>query len=53
MVLKRVDGIEHAEVSYKTGQARVAYDPRRTSPDEFITKLEEMTGYRATIVAAE
>jgi len=53
VVLKRIDGIEDADVSYETGQALVTYDAERTSPEEFIPKLEQMTGYQAQIVVIE
>ncbi len=49
MVLRRIDGVEDADVSYEAGKAVVTYDPTVTSPDEFIPKLEEMTGYQAEI----
>ena len=49
MVLRRIEGVEDADVSYEAGKAVVTYDPTVTSPDEFIPKLEEMTGYEAEI----
>ena len=49
MVLRRIEGVEDADVSYEAGKAVITYDPTITSPDEFIPKLEEMTGYLAEI----
>ncbi len=49
MVLRRIAGVEDADVSYEAGKAVVTYDPTVTSPDEFIPTLEEMTGYQAEI----
>ncbi len=49
MVLRRIEGVEDADVSYEAGKAVITYDPTITSPDEFIPKLEEMTGYQAEI----
>ena len=49
MVLRRIEGVEDADVSYEAGKAVITYDPTVTSPDEFISKLEEMTGYEAEI----
>ena len=49
MVLRRIEGVEDADVSYEAGKAVVTYDPTVTSPDEFIPTLEEMTGYQAEI----
>jgi len=51
VVLKRIDGVESADVSYEAGRAVVVYDPALTSPDYFIPKLEEMTGYQAEVMA--
>jgi len=49
VVLRRIEGVEDADVSYEAGKAVIAYDPALTSPDEFISKLKEMTGYGAEI----
>ncbi len=49
IVLKRVAGVYDAEVSYDSASAVVLYDPEETSPEEFISYLEEMTGYEARI----
>ncbi len=49
MVLRRIAGVEDADVSYEAGKAVITYDPTVTSPDEFIPKLKEMTGYEAEI----
>lgn len=50
VVLKRIDGVEAAMVSYEEGRGMIVYDPAITSPDAFIPELEEMTGYEATLV---
>ncbi len=50
VVLKRIDGVEAAMVSYEEGRGMIVYDPTITSPDAFIPELEEMTGYDATLV---
>jgi copper chaperone CopZ len=51
VVLKRIDGVEAADVSYETGQGVVTYNPELTSPEAFIPELERMTGYQAEVVA--
>ena len=50
MVLRRIEGVEDADVSYEYGKAVVTYDPAVTSPEEFIPELERMTGYGAEVV---
>jgi copper chaperone CopZ len=49
IALQRVDGVYDAAVSYDSASAVVLYDPDRTSPDEFISHLEKMTGYKARL----
>ncbi len=49
LVLQRVDGVYRADVSYDSASAVVWYDSARTSPDLFILKLREMTGYDARV----
>ncbi len=49
IVLERVEGVYDAEVSYDSASAVVLYDPEKTSPDEFIAYLAEMTDYRARV----
>lgn len=49
ITLERVDGVYDAEVSYDSASAVVLYDPEETSPEEFISYLEEMTGYEARL----
>lgn len=51
IVLERVDGVFDATVSYDSTSAVVLYDPARTSPETFIMRLEQMTGYKATVMA--
>jgi len=48
--LRRIEGVEDADVSYEAGKAVVTYDPAVTSPEEFIPELERMTGYGAEVV---
>lgn len=50
MVLRRIDGVEDADVSYEEARGMIVYDPSITGPDAFIPELEEMTGYDATLV---
>jgi len=49
VVLRRIDGVEDADVSYEAGKAMITYDPTITSPEVFIPELEKMTGYEAEI----
>jgi copper chaperone CopZ len=49
VALRRVDGVESADVSYETGQAVVTFDSTATTPDQFIAELERMTGFEATV----
>ncbi len=50
MALKKVDGVEDADVSYEVGTATVTFDPNATSPTEFIRELTRLTGFTAEIV---
>ena len=50
MALKKVDGVEDADVSYEPGSATVTFDPNVTSPTEFIRELTRLTGFTAEIV---
>jgi copper chaperone CopZ len=50
IALERVPGVFYARVSYDSSSAVVAYDPARTSPEAFITRLKDMTGYEARLV---
>ncbi len=50
MVLRRIEGVEDADVSYESGKAVVTYDPAVTSPEDFIPELERMTGFGAEVV---
>ena len=49
MALKKVDGVEDAEVSYETGSATVTFDPALTTPEAFITELTRLTGFTAEV----
>jgi copper chaperone CopZ len=50
VALKKVDGVENADVSYEAGSAIVTFDPDVTSPAEFIGELTRLTGFTAEIV---
>lgn len=50
LALKRVEGVLDATVWYDSASAVVLYDPARTSPEQFIARLERMTGYKAAVV---
>jgi copper chaperone CopZ len=50
VVLRRVPGVYHAEVSFDSASAVVRYDPARTSPDVLIAQLRRMTGYEASVI---
>lgn len=47
-MLKRVDGVISAEVSYEEREARVDYEPAKTNPGKIIEAVETL-GYKATI----
>ncbi len=49
MALKKVAGVEDADVSYEEGRAIVTFDPEQTSPTEFINELEQLTGFTARV----
>jgi copper chaperone CopZ len=51
VALRRVDGVESADVSFEPGRAVVTFDPNVTTPVQFIAELERMTGFGATVVA--
>jgi copper chaperone CopZ len=53
VALKRVEGVESAEVSYEEGRGTVVFDPSETTPAEFIAELERMTGFTASVMAAD
>jgi copper chaperone CopZ len=50
VALKKVDGVEDADVSYEAGSAIVTFDPDVTSPAEFIGELTRLTGFTAEVV---
>jgi len=49
LVLKRVNGVYDARVSYDSARAEVTYDPARTSPEQFMAQLKRMTGIEASL----
>ncbi len=50
--LKRVEGVNDAQVSYANERATVAYDPARVQPDALIHAVEN-AGYGATIATLD
>ncbi|MFQ5776962.1 MAG: heavy-metal-associated domain-containing protein [Terriglobia bacterium] len=44
--LRRVPGVMSAAVEASTGEARVAFDPRRTDPDRLLAAIQQ-AGFRA------
>ena len=53
MALKHVEGVESADVSYEEGRGTVVFDPETTSAARFITELERMTGFTASVITAD
>ena len=53
MAVERVEGVESAEFSYEEGSGMVTYDPEVTSPDEFLSELERMTGFVGQVASSE
>lgn len=45
-MLKRVDGVTRADVTFEDREARVEYDPARTTPEKIIEAVEKL-GYKA------
>lgn len=50
LALRQVPGVYDARVSYDSASAVVLYDPARTSPERFIARLQELTGFKASWV---
>jgi copper chaperone CopZ len=53
VVLEHTAGVIDADVSYEESSAEVTYDPELITPEEFIARLEEMTGYKARVVEVD
>ena len=49
IVLERTPGVFDAEVSFEESTATVLYDDSVTSAADVIARLEEYTGYKATV----
>ena len=49
MAVERVEGVEEASFSYDRAEGFVTYDPAKTSPEEFLAELAEMTDFRGTV----
>ena len=47
-MLKRTPGVFSAEVSFERREAKVEYDPSRTSPEKIVEAITNM-GYKATL----
>ncbi len=50
LVLKKVDGVTDAAVSYTTKRAVVHYDPARVNPAKLVAEIEAKLPYKATVV---
>jgi len=50
--LKKVEGVEMAHVNLATENARVAYDPEKTSPTALVANIKE-AGYKPMVAQAE
>jgi copper chaperone CopZ len=49
-VLKEVDGVSDASVSYKEKQAVVTYNPKIVTPEQIARSVgEKLAGYQATV----
>lgn len=48
MAVKKLDGIQKVEASYKEGKATVKYDPSMVEPAEIKTAIEKL-GYKAEL----
>ena len=46
--VKKLDGVESVEASYKQGTASVVYDLAKVTPDRIIAAIEEL-GYQAKL----
>lgn len=50
-VLKNVDGVKGARVSYEDKNAVVTYDPARVTPDKIVRAIaEKLPAYKATVI---
>lgn len=50
--LKKVEGVENAQVNLATENATVTYDPEKTTPEALLAKIEEV-GYQPLLAEAE
>ncbi|GIW36808.1 MAG: ATPase [Meiothermus sp.] len=50
--LKKVEGVELAQVNLATEQARIAYDPDKTTPQALVDKVKE-AGYSPVVAQVE
>jgi copper chaperone CopZ len=53
IVLKKVDGVVGATVSYEKKRAVVEYDPARVSPATLVAAIEAKLPYKARVVEDE
>ncbi len=49
MAVERVAGVIAAEFDDELDAGSVTYDPEKTDPAAFISELERMTGFQATV----
>jgi len=49
MAVKKLDGVERVEASYKEGRAVVTYDPHEVAPDGIVAAIEKL-GYQAELI---
>lgn len=50
IVLKKIDGVVDATVSYEKKRAVVRYDPKQVSPKDLAEAIEEKLSYKARVV---
>lgn len=50
IVLKKLEGVKEAKVSYEEKRATVQYDPGKITPQQMARAIEEKLGYNASVV---
>jgi copper chaperone CopZ len=52
--LLKVDGVKAAKVDFKSGEASVEYDPKKTSPEKVVAAFNEnQRGYRVELAKSK
>ncbi|MFQ5787967.1 MAG: heavy-metal-associated domain-containing protein [Thermodesulfobacteriota bacterium] len=51
--IKKLDGVENADVSYNDKEAKVLYQQDKVTVDEIITAIENAGNYKATTVSTK